>query len=96
MPEFRTALVEVVPKIGAIYRHYKGAHYMVTGLARDSETKAIRVSYQKPGDDFPWSRLLTGTDPDGKPCGWCDIGHDFDGTVLWRFTLTPYTGFPDV
>lgn len=95
MPTFVAPAFPVVPKIGAIYRHYKGDHYMVTGLARDSETKTIRVSYQKPGDDFPWSRLMTGNDPDGKPLGWGDIAQR-DGGILRRFTWTPYTDFPDV
>jgi len=95
MPYFRKAASPVVPRIGAIYRHYKGDHYMVVGFTRDSESTEVRVSYQQPGNDFPWSRVLVGTDPDGKPCGWSDIAVE-DDEVLRRYTQTDFKTFEEV
>lgn len=84
----------MVPFIGTIYRHYKGDHYKVLAVSRDSETKELRVIYTKDGDDVPWDRLLTGTDDLGKPCGWADVA--VSDRTLCRFSPTYLTEFPDV
>ncbi len=43
--------------IGRIYRHFKGDHYLVEALARDSETGADMVIYRKLyGDGGLWVR----------------------------------------
>ena len=44
-----------------VYRHYKGRHYFVLGLSKDSETGAVCVVYRPLYDsDWPllWHRPL--------------------------------------
>lgn len=76
MPEFKSPAEPVVPRIGAIYRHYKGAEYVVKDIDRDSETKVLRVSYTDDITQPGWSRVMVGIGPDGKPCGWGDVTED--------------------
>lgn len=46
--------------IGRIYRHFKGDHYLVEALARDSETGEDMVVYRKLyGDGGLWVRPLS-------------------------------------
>jgi len=88
MPDFKSPAEIVAPKIGAIYRHYKGTEYVVKDITRDSETLGLRVSYYNDPADVPWSRPLFGLGPDFRCCGWCDVAEDpVTGEVLHRFTL---------
>lgn len=55
-------LLRQVPKVGEVYRHFKGGEYIVVGLARCTETKRIRVMYRnthEPTWKLPWDRSLT-------------------------------------
>ena len=47
-------------QIGRIYRHFKGAYYLVEAVAKDSETNADMVIYRKLyGDGGLWVRPLS-------------------------------------
>lgn len=44
-------------QIGRVYRHFKGNHYLVEGIARDSESGSLCVLYRKLyGDGSLWLR----------------------------------------
>lgn len=61
-----------LPKIGGIYRHYKGNGYVVTAIAKDADTLELRVIYIDENMET-WDRRVTGLDPKtGQPSGWCD------------------------
>ena len=46
-------------QIGRVYRHFKGDHYLVEGVAKDSESGAPYVIYRKLyGDGGLWIRPL--------------------------------------
>ena len=45
------------PRIGEIYRHFKGNLYQITGIATHSETREKMVVYQALyGDNLIWVR----------------------------------------
>ena len=47
-------------KINGIYRHFKGDHYLVIDVAKDSETKELMVVYRRLyGDMTLWVRPLS-------------------------------------
>lgn len=74
-----------LPKIGAIYRHYKGNEYAVVKITTDADTLQPRVVYIDE-DMVEWDRQWSGTDPKtGEPSGWSDPLPD--GSP--RFTLVP-------
>lgn len=60
----------MIPKIGQIYRHFKGNEYVVQKITTDAETLEPRVVYTD--GDVEWDRPLHGVNPEGKPNGWGD------------------------
>ena len=47
-------------QLGRVYRHFKGAYYLVEAVAHDSETGALCVIYRKLyGDGGLWVRPLS-------------------------------------
>ncbi len=71
--------VKTLPLPGEAYRHYKGDHYQVVGLAPHTETEEKMVVYHRVGLDRLWARPLS---------MWLETV-EHEGQTLSRFTLIP-------
>lgn len=78
---YRPPLDENTPKVGGVYRHYKGDLYEVTGLAIESNDDVWMVVY-KP--------LYENADADlfVQPVSEWLQKKEFEGKTVDRFTLT--------
>lgn len=71
------------PKIGELYRHYKGEFYTVTDVTMDTEEKTFRVTYIRADGSDPtrWSRILTQGAGAKTYYGWADIWYDTQNEI---------------
>jgi hypothetical protein len=71
------------PRVGQVYRHYKGDLYTVEGFAFHHETREKLVLYRSHLNGWVNARPLLGTASD--PDGWLSPVRDFLGNELPRF-----------
>ncbi len=75
--------VQLLPVRGGLYRHYKGGHYVVLGVALDEEAmpaRRLRVNYRHLGDE-PL------TDDFGRQLAVWSQEVEHEGTTVPRFVL---------
>ena len=65
------------PKLGSVWRHYKGGMYVVVGIAKHSETLETMVAYCRTDSNEVWVRPLQ---------MWHELV-DLNGKTVYRFTL---------
>lgn len=59
--EYQEETQHIAPKVGSIWRHYKGTYYRVTGMIMKESSEELEVCYEELSEPllYPWSRPIS-------------------------------------